>query len=741
MTPTILVVSFGLNFKDQWTRLDIKGLKSGIACIIDFINGKDKPGIWVTVTQNNFPKYFNTNNYSFDLFLSEILEKRKEILRLMNEESKNKSDASMGVDSLVNGNDDHRNVSLDLFTTPKFLNKFSQADDDFIFNRLFKDKDKNLYMELLDKLYLVPFDSYKERLIVGNTTDDDNIWSPFFKQFKANIDKWNETIMEVINNYSWEGCEKQIEELMMEAGVPRIYLECLMLKITQRGVEEPTEKGTKKKWYYENCSVVPDNGTQKSNWKLDNMIKAFSKNLLTSVDFNKVKAIKSYTNNPSEKALKHLNIPIARKFNEEPKLPPTWDMFFGNGRFFNPITDKMKIACFIYNSLKAEYSGRQVLVIGGDGDDGKGIFINLLQNIIGIDHTCAMNVNDFANEDRFGLMKSFNKKILFLSDCKKVAQLFEQDKFKALTGGDTVTLEAKGKNPIQWTPQGLTIAIATNYPFYVSCEYGKSRCMPLVFRKNYTPETQMDRLVLTNKLIAEKDEFLQWCVDYRMWCREKYEKLMVNDVLVMCSDADLSNLTKLDQSTLFKNMCETLLIKNETTKLVRWNEWTEEDEFKQAEFDDVFKKFFKYYLDTNYSSFSKLKTGKCYTTLKDLIEWMNDELGKCQYIVGDNGYIGNENTVSFFKSLCYLGLNENKRNGINCSSKNPIYKSLIQFFSSYTSIEGYEFKYKKRYTYEDSIRNIIYVDKEDGFFPEDTSENRKSDSYVNRLNQKTEGVI
>ena len=66
--------------------------------------------------------------------------------------NQNKSEATLAIDHIINGGDDTRTKNVKLFTSYKFRNKYTSADDSFIFNRMYKDKDKNLYVNLCDKL-------------------------------------------------------------------------------------------------------------------------------------------------------------------------------------------------------------------------------------------------------------------------------------------------------------------------------------------------------------------------------------------------------------------------------------------------------------------------------------------------------------------------------------------------------------------------------------------------------------
>lgn len=538
--------------------------------------------------------------------------------------NQNKSEATLAIDHIINGGDDTRTKNVKLFTSYKFRNKYTPEDDYFVFDRIFKDKDMNLYIKLNDNLYNLMIKKGTERELLGNSLDDETqFWPSFFRQFNSDFDKWAKLTYQTIESFDWDNEPMSLEEKLMNAGVPRIFLECVSININQIGIDEPTGKGdvTKKKWYYGSCSIVPDNGKD-STWSLEDQIQVLSKRLILPVDVSRTKTIPTFSNDDDEVAVKHIKLPVAFKHKEEPKLPPQWGMFFGNGRFYDEKMDKLKIAHFIYCVLNAKFTGRQVLVVGGQGNDGKGVFLNILTDLIGEDYVSNMAVSDFSPDDRFGMVKAFNKKLLYLSDCKNVSNLFGADKFKALSGGDMITLEKKNLNPINWKPQGLCVAIATNNSFYVNDEHGRTRAMPIVFRKNFEEKNIIPKGEMINRLLSERDKFIQWCVDYRQWMFEQYPQLLNGEALLMCTDEDLDKLSdEYDAFTLFKNMCEKQKLGDR--KFCNWNAHTEEEEEIQSMADNTWDKYLIPIIDR---ITMKNDNGDRIFTMKSLINSINEDI-------------------------------------------------------------------------------------------------------------------
>lgn len=627
---------------DQWVKLKEKNiLDKGVMCITEYSNGNDKPGESKTVNASNFSRFFNTTDYTWETFVKDIMAAKKVVLEERLHSNQNKSEATLAIDHIINGGEDTRTKNVKLFTSYKFRNKYTEQDDYFVFNRVFKDKDLNLYINLNNKLYNLMIKKGTERELLGNSLDDETqFWPSFFKQFNADFDNWAKLTYQTIESFDWDNEPVSLEEKLMSAGVPRTFLECISININQIGIDEPTGKGdtTKRKWYYGSCSIVPDNGKD-STWSLEDQIQVLSKRLILPVDVSRTKTIPTFSNDENEVAVKHIKLPVAFKHTEEPKLPKQWEMFFGNGRFYDEKMDKLKIAHFIYCVLNAKFTGRQVLVVGGQGNDGKGVFLNILTDLIGEDYVSNMAVSDFTPDDRFGMVKAFNKKLLYLSDCKSVSKLFSEDKFKALSGGDMITLEKKNLNPINWKPQGLCVAVATNNSFYVNDEHGRTRAMPIVFRKNFDEKDIIPKGEMINRLLSEKDEFIQWCVDYRQWMFEQYPQLLNGEALLMCTDEDLVKLKgDYDAFTLFKTMCEKQKLGDR--KFCNWNARTEEEEEIQIMAEETWEEHLTSYI--NKISIRNKDDNELVFKFRDLIAIINKEITPYR-LPGEPETIDNEN--------------------------------------------------------------------------------------------------
>lgn len=664
----------GLDHKDQWLTLKVptKLTDPVNGVILEYVNGQNCKAEWRTVNQQNFARFFDTNNYSYSDFLSDLRKSASLVVAEYVKEANSKTEASMALESANDSDVQYRTKTFNLFSTGQFSNQYTQADKDFIFDKVFRDCTGNFYFNLEGKLWPLEFKSNTERTVQGNGMNNEtNFWPAFFRTYSKQIDTWNQEIVKALITYDPSNIGKSIEEYLMDQGIPRIYMECIILVKTERGEVTYGDNGKASiSWYPEKIDVQLDTGSSNHSWKYSNQVDVFSKTLFQAIDADRVKLIPTFSNDPNEIAVRTLPALLPQKCDKVPKLPEWWDKFLGGDRFYDPIMDKMKIACAVHNTYKANYSGRQVLVIGGDGDDGKGTFIKVLEDVVGDKFSVTCSPKDFDGENRFALSKIFNKKFVVLPDCKYVSKLFAYDDFKKLTGYDSLDLDRKYSSSIKYIPKGVTCMIATNNPFYLTGEHGKSRAVPVVFRKNYKWNTFVEKDVMISNLLSEKQEFIQWCEDYRMFLNSKCNgALLKGDKLRICSDEDLEAFSKenwncedADQKEYeyFKRACRKQIVKG--TVFCSWNQRLEEDEALMEDMYDVFDLCLYGPITNNENiprSLNKIiEDGRSYVSMNDLIAYINETL----YTPGERFY-------TYMKGLL-------DSNGIKNHAKNPFCVSL-----------------------------------------------------------------
>jgi len=101
-----------------------------------------------------------------------------------------------------------------------------------------------------------------------------------------------------------------------------------------------------------------------------------------------------------------------------------------------------------------------LLNLGEVGGDGKSAYATILKNMIGEENCSGAGIEAFDPANRFGLWPMINKNVNITGDANVIDRMAE-GLFKAVVGGDAVTIDRKNKNPITCT-LGVKLMINCN---------------------------------------------------------------------------------------------------------------------------------------------------------------------------------------------------------------------------------------------------------------------------------------
>lgn len=420
---------------------------------------------------------------------------------------------------------------------------YNAKNNGIILDRFFKDTDGLIYYKKNENEYeRLDINEARTALYVDPKSD---FWYKFFEEWKPKIDMWIESILTEVIRYQDDrkvGSKRSLEEELLETTeVPAVFLQTLALKLNVA----TSGKGKKYVSWVESVRLAVNNSVvKKSTFTPDNIIDALTEALLRNIVINKSVVLDRYTNDEVKPALSYIKQYYPS--GKEPAMPDTWKMFLGGSRFTDSVMELARIAFAIHSAIDCGYCGRQSLVLLGEGQDGKGVFLNVIDKALNMNASAQISINtspkNFNDDDRFGLAPIIGKKFVYFSDCKQVTALFKTDKFKALTGGDDLDIEQKFKAPIRYVPMGVFVAISTNNPIWISGDHGRTRLLPVLFKKNYTSKTFIKRNDLVKRLLQEREEFFQWCEDYLFELNKKaHGRLIHDDNMLICTDEDFVN--------------------------------------------------------------------------------------------------------------------------------------------------------------------------------------------------------
>lgn len=101
--------------------------------------------------------------------------------------------------------------------------------------------------------------------------------------------------------------------------------------------------------------------------------------------------------------------------------------------------------CMAATFLPGVFGQRRIVMLNGtqDGGNGKGIIMDMLRNIIGIDYTCDMSPGEF--DFRWGPKRAYDK-IANINTETNLAMVKNPVNYLSATGGGVLTIEFKGVN-------------------------------------------------------------------------------------------------------------------------------------------------------------------------------------------------------------------------------------------------------------------------------------------------------
>lgn len=434
---------------------------------------------------------------------------------------------------------------------------YTDEDRRFCFDHVYKDQTGNLYWRFSD-------DTVTRIDIVENTqfeiqhTADSIFWVKWQSDNQALIKSYFNKVHVILENIEDLPMGTSLEQHLLAQGVPHIILDMFQLTTIMGKTVTTDEKGHEhSSWITLAHDIALNLNGKQASYNVVNVQKAIAQYLLAPLDLSRVQTIKHFGNKNDANCVTRMPYDPDEPV-EVCTMPATWERFLteqnGKARFRQPKMALARIAFTVMSALDANYTGRQCTILAGDGQDGKGVFIEVLRRAIGTKYCVNVPVSAFDQNDRFGLKAIIDKKLVMLTDCKSTSNLLGTDKFKALTGGDVLDIDQKFKATINYNPQGTYCIIATNNCTYLKSEHGRSRVVPIVFLKNYDQNTYLDKTELEDMLVAEFKDFVKWCRYYLATLTKAHPMFYKKNALLICTDEAYDELDNMcDPTELFAN--------------------------------------------------------------------------------------------------------------------------------------------------------------------------------------------
>jgi putative DNA primase/helicase len=178
----------------------------------------------------------------------------------------------------------------------------------------------------------------------------------------------------------------------------------------------------------------------------------------------------------------HKLLPHSPDFLLTWKLPRDYPSVFGLeyrniDNFLNQVTKGSKqLKNILIAAANAVLLGRcdlqKAIYLVGNGGNGKGSFLRLLEMLVGDMNTHSTTLHDLC-DNQFEIANIYKKRLIICPDEDK--RFGGLSRFKSITGGDSIRGEKKGKDAFKFRYEGM-VAIASNDPIFLGdSSYGLSR--------------------------------------------------------------------------------------------------------------------------------------------------------------------------------------------------------------------------------------------------------------------------
>lgn len=161
----------------------------------------------------------------------------------------------------------------------------------------------------------------------------------------------------------------------------------------------------------------------------------------------------------------------------------------------------MQIIGVIISNIKG-FRFKMAIFMVGKGNTGKSQLKNLIERIIGKNNCAPCDIKDL--EERFGTSALYGKRLIGASDMSFMT-VKELKTFKSITGGDSITIEFKGRDSFPYVFGGIVWFCANQMPRFGG-DRGEHVYSRIVILRcdNVIPEEQQDKY-LCDKMYAERE--------------------------------------------------------------------------------------------------------------------------------------------------------------------------------------------------------------------------------------------
>ncbi len=274
------------------------------------------------------------------------------------------------------------------------------------------------------------------------------------------------------------------------------------------------------------AAAHPDSATERQHWDANIYLVNFLNGTLD------LKTMEFYPHNPQDMISKI--IPI--NYNPDAKTP-LWEqslkLYFGDNPEFINFVQK---ACGL--SLCGAHFEEIVLFLHGTGNNGKSIFVKVLQHVYG-EYGDVLPIETLINKKFDDLIKSeiaslYGARFVVTTEVPQGKQL-DEAQLKSITGGDFVKVRNLYQSYFTFKPTFTLWIFGNHKPDIKGVDKGIWRRMTLIpFEFSIPPELQKPEAIILDELKAESEGILAWVV--KGWEKYRREGLHKPDIVKVATD-------------------------------------------------------------------------------------------------------------------------------------------------------------------------------------------------------------
>ncbi len=174
------------------------------------------------------------------------------------------------------------------------------------------------------------------------------------------------------------------------------------------------------------------------------------------------------------------------------------------------------------------YRVKKCLLMVGEKDSGKTQIKKLLTKLIGTEYCSSSELSSMSSSrNKFGTSDLYNKRLAGSNDMS-YAKIDDMSMFKQLTGGDTISVEFKGRTPFSYVFTGFLWFLANDYPRFSGKKETAIYERFLIAPCEHVVSEDMQDPELLSKMLEEGEYIVSLCIEHLQNLRKRRYKFITS---------------------------------------------------------------------------------------------------------------------------------------------------------------------------------------------------------------------